>query len=155
LANVECIRDAHAFDVGQQLDNFLGLAAIGNGDQHIVPPQHAKIAVNPFSRMEEKGRCPGARHRRGDLLADMPGLAHAGHDHLALAIEKQIDGLGEPLVEPVDQGIDRLGLDSQDAATFLDRPSPRCGRRRCAGFRYFLGFAASHIRITRSRSALS
>ncbi len=102
---------------GRMRVNLLGLAGVGDGDDHIPLDQHAQIAVNPFGRMEEEGRGAGRSHSRGNLLADQPRLAHAGDHHPPLAGA----GSSRPprsklAIDPVGQSQHRLGLDPQDLA---------------------------------------
>ena len=47
---------------------------------HVVARDHADVAVARLGRMQEERRRAGARERGGDLVADVAGLAHAGHD---------------------------------------------------------------------------
>ncbi len=53
-------RNAQPFYTRKEPDEFLGLPAVGNGDQNIPSCQHAQITVSPFSGVQEQGRRPGA-----------------------------------------------------------------------------------------------
>ena len=59
-----------------------------------------------FARVEEEGRRTGAGQGRGNLVADMTRLAHAGDHYLAGAAQHHLagalEGLVEVLVEPID-----------------------------------------------------
>ena len=52
---------------------------------------------------EERGRA-GRGEGRGDLAADMAGLAHAGDDHAAARAVDEIDRGDEGAAEPVVDG---------------------------------------------------
>src|SRR5262245_57234380 len=63
-----------------------------------------------FGRMEKHRGRPGAVERGGNLLADDAGLAHAGQDHTSAAVQQQVDGAIESIVEPRYQREDRGGF---------------------------------------------
>ena len=66
-----------------------------------APAQHAQHrAVDPFGRMEKKGRRSGRSHGRRNFLADQAGFAHPGHDHLALAAEDDLNRPGKIAIDP-------------------------------------------------------
>ena len=92
---------------GQQL---LGLAGIGQRDHDVARGDHADVAVARLRRVQEERRAARAREGRRDLVADVPGLAHAGDDDAAFAGEQQPAGRGKVLAEPVDEGDDCAGL---------------------------------------------
>jgi hypothetical protein len=83
--------DAQALDQRQQGDDFVGAAGVGQGDD-VVAGDHAHVAMAGFGRVHEKCRRAGAGQGGGDLVADMPGFAHADHDHAALAGQNQLAG---------------------------------------------------------------
>ena len=56
----------------------------------------------------------------GNLVADMPGLAHAGDDDAAFAGQQQPAGQHEFLAEPVDEGDDSAGLGGEHAPSAGD-----------------------------------
>ena len=56
-----------------------------------------------FGRVHKEGRRAGARQRRGDLAADMAGLADAADDDAAANIQDQFQRLKEGTIEAVDQ----------------------------------------------------
>ena len=148
-------RNAHALHEGQELQNFLRLSAIRNRNEHIAARQHAEVAVEPFGWMEKKRRCPGTRHRGGDLLPDQPGFAHARYDDFALAVIEQVHGLREPTIETLNEGLDGTRFDVQHTPAYVEAGSA-LRRRRPSALRlgYFRGCDASHIRMTRSSKAL-
>ena len=112
--------------------------------------------MDAVGRMEKKSRRPGTSHCRRDLLPDQAGLSHPGHDDLAFALKKEVDGLVKLIVQSIDERLDGAGFDRQDPSPFGEAATVRLGRRlRGVSGLQFFGFAASHIRITRSRSDLS
>ena len=66
--------------------------------------------------MHEEGRRPGARQGCGDLVADVPGLAHAGDDDAAGRLETERACGDEGVVEPHAQGFHGPRFDLQDLA---------------------------------------
>ena len=68
-----------------------------------------------FGGMHEERRGAGGGQRRGDLAADMAGLAHTRDDHPALALQAHGAGARETRVQLGHQGGDRPGFD-------LERP---------------------------------
>ncbi|MNN66018.1 hypothetical protein D3C81_1815650 [compost metagenome] len=91
--------DAQTFDQRQQGYDFIGRAGVRQGQNHIVTSDHAHVAMTGFGRVDKKGRGAGAGQGGGNLVADVPGLAHADHDytaftgqnHLASAYEIGVD----------------------------------------------------------------
>src|SRR5262249_18093037 len=74
-----------------------------------------EVAVDAFGRVEEVGRRARRGERRGDLAADEPRLAHAGHDHAPATRAQHRDRMLETHVELGDKAEDRVGFDAQDA----------------------------------------
>src|SRR5216683_341415 len=44
----------------EEVEDFLGFAAVGDGEESIAAGEHAEIAMEGFGGMQEKGRCTGA-----------------------------------------------------------------------------------------------
>ncbi|VXC05729.1 hypothetical protein MARINON1_51988 [Marinobacter salarius] len=59
---------------------------------------------------EERGRS-GAGEGGSDLVADMAGFAHAGHDNTPLARHDDFAGADETVINPVGQSVNGLTLD--------------------------------------------
>jgi len=57
-------------------------------------PHHADVAVTRLARMNEEGRGARARQRGGDLAADVPRFAHAGHHDSATAVQTIFSVMG-------------------------------------------------------------
>ena len=94
---------AEASDRFQQPQQLLGLAAVRERDHDVVVANRTEIAVGRLGRMEEPGRRAGARQSRGDLSADDAGLAHAGDDDAAAALEQELDCALEMPVDAIDE----------------------------------------------------
>ena len=105
--------EAVMFEMGQQLENLLGLAAIGNRDNHIALHHHAEIAVHTVAGMEKKCRRAGARQGRGDLAADQTGLSRRRSRPPCPAVAQHLDRAHETFIQAVDHGQHALGLDPQ------------------------------------------
>ena len=77
---------ADAVNDGENIDDLIRLAAVGDGNHDVVRRHHAEIAVKRLGWVhEERGR-PRARERRRDLAPHVPGFAHACHDDTRLAL---------------------------------------------------------------------
>src|SRR5690606_3283264 len=96
---------------GNDGDQFLGRAGIGDRQQDVLAGQHAQVAVDGLGRVHEEGRRAGGCQRGGDLAGDVAGLADAGDDDAAGAVEDQVDCLGEVRVDAAPQGLQGLDLD--------------------------------------------
>src|SRR5690606_26716903 len=58
---------------------------------------------------------------RRDLTSDVAGLADAAHHHPAVAVQNQLDGAHESVVQALHERRDRSGLDLQDVARKAQR----------------------------------
>ena len=86
----------------------------------VVLADRAEIAVDGFGRVQEPGRRAGARERRRNLPADEAGLAHAGDDDAAVAVEEQLDGAFEVAVDAIDEAEDRGRFGPQHLAREIE-----------------------------------
>lgn len=92
--------DAHAgaLDDGQEVDELVQFAGVGEGKDGVFGLQEAEIAVHGLGRVQGVGGGAGAGEGGGDFLADVEGLADAGDDDFHLCGEgspQQFDGLVE------------------------------------------------------------
>ena len=94
---------AQALDDREELQNLIGLAAVGDGQNDIPFHDHSEIAVDCVAGMEKKRWGPGAGESSGDLATNEARFSQPGHHHLSLAAIEQIHGLNKALVEPFDQ----------------------------------------------------
>ena len=62
-------------------------------------PTMPEITMDAVDRMKETGRRAGGRERRGDLVADQPGLPDAGDDHAPRRFGDEPHGVRELLAE--------------------------------------------------------
>jgi hypothetical protein len=118
-------RNALLLDGGQQGQQLLGLAGVGQRQHHVVLGDHAQVAVGGLGGMHEEGRRAGAGERGRDLVPHVPGLAHA-HDHdvalavgAALLVAQVAAGAHELLVQGVGELRQRRGLDLEHAPAEL------------------------------------
>ena len=65
---------------GRMRGDLFGLAAVGEGEDHVVGVDAAEVAVDGFGRVQEVSAGAGRGERGDELLADQAGLAHAGDD---------------------------------------------------------------------------
>jgi hypothetical protein len=103
-----------------QQQNFLGLAALGNADDHILLENSSRIAVQPLGRMEEDCGRPRAGQHGSNLVCDDSGLPHAGDNDAALAGQQQIDGFLKTGVDPFFERAYGLCLDPDDFPSLGD-----------------------------------
>jgi hypothetical protein len=157
--------DTQSLDGFEQLDELLGFAAGGNGQQHIVGGQHAQVTVQSFDSVQEKGRRSGAGKGGGSLAADEPRFSQTGDDHAAFAGVEKLDGFFEAIVEALDQSGDCFRLNSQDTLGCrqgLARGSWRARTLRAAsgislfvvGRGHCLPRGASHSRASAARRVI-
>ena len=85
----------------QELHDFGRLAALREHHDDVVRMNAAQVAVKRLGRVQKVGPRAGRGKRGRDLLADQPGLAHAGDDRAALAREQQLHRLAERGIEAV------------------------------------------------------
>src|SRR5579862_3439039 len=122
---------AKGFD---QVKEFAGFAAGGDGEDHVIADQRSKVAVGGFGGVKEKGGGAGAGKGGGDFPADEAGFAHPGDDDATLAIHKQLDGGLETRIQAVHEGRDGFGLDAKNAAGGLEAFARGVRLRRFCGF---------------------
>ncbi|MNT31792.1 hypothetical protein D3C72_1676420 [compost metagenome] len=101
---------AHAAHHGEDGQQFLARARIGDGDEHVVAGDHAQVAVDGLGGMHEEGGRAGGGQRRGDLAGDVSRFSDAAHDHAAAAGEQQVHDLGEGVVQPGGQVLQALAF---------------------------------------------
>ena len=81
-------RNAEALRIGDEVGKLRRLAGPGQGDDHVVRPHHAEIAVARLGGMHVMGRRAGRGEGGGDLARDVARLAHAGDDDAALGMRR-------------------------------------------------------------------
>jgi hypothetical protein len=105
--------DAHAgaLEDGQQVDELVRFAGIGEREDGVFGLEQAEIAVHGFGGVQDVGGRAGAGESGGDLLADVEGLADAGDDDLAAAgergperFDRGVEGAVEPRAGPPQRG---------------------------------------------------
>ena len=93
---------------------------------------HAEVAVAGLARMHEISRRAGRGEGRGDLAADMAGLAHAGDDRrgpLRCADQSiaAANGSAEPVADRRDERGNAAGLGFERAQRRVDQWADGCG----------------------------
>jgi len=119
-------RDDRHFETLQsfeEIQDFLGFAAVGDGEESVAASKHTEVAVERFGRMKEEGRCAGAGKSGGHFAADKTRLAHASDHHAALAGKQKVDGAVKRGVESRQEILERLGLDAEDATGSVEAHS--------------------------------
>ena len=91
--------DVHVKHHRDEAQQFVGLAAVADGQHHVVVGHHAEVAVIDVQGIDKERRCAGAGKRGGYLGTDVAALSHARHDDLAFAVENQFHSPFEIFVE--------------------------------------------------------
>ena len=99
----------------EEIEDFLGFAPIGDGEQGVTTSKHTQIAVERFGGVEKKGRRAGTGKGGGNLAADEARFAHPRDDNATFTGEEKIDGTVEGSVEASEEIVEGLGLDVKDA----------------------------------------
>jgi hypothetical protein len=71
-----------------------------------------RVAVNRFGGMQKMRSIAGRGKRGGELLANVPGLAHAGNDQIAFEAVDHANRTEEIRVELLDERSQSAGLGS-------------------------------------------
>ncbi len=94
-----------ALKEGDAGDDFFGGAAVGEGEDDVVGLDHAKVAMEGFTRVNVEGGGAGAGHGGCDFAGDEAVFAHAGEDHAAAAVEDGGDGGVEAVADAAGHGL--------------------------------------------------
>ena len=98
----------------EEIEDFLGFAAIGDGEQGITTSKHTQIAVERFCGVKKKRRRAGTGKGGGNLAANEARFAHPRDDNAAFTGEEKIDGAFEGSVEACEKIVESLGLNVKD-----------------------------------------
>ena len=92
-------RIAVGVDEGDNLEDFVRLARIGERQNDVLLRNHAQIAVEGLSGVEEEARRTGRGERGGDFAPHEARFAHTRHDAFAPAGENRLHGLHEAVAQ--------------------------------------------------------
>ena len=120
---------ADALEEGREGHELLGLAAVAQGEDHVVLRDHPQVAVQGLRRVQGEGGRARAGEGGGDLVSHDAALAHARDDHPALAREDHLHEPGEGGVEAVAEPQERLRLDGEDLLRSVETHSAFLARR--------------------------
>ena len=81
-----------SLEMGQQRNQFVGLAGIRQQQYDVVAGDHPEVTVIRFGGMHEKRGRAGGRERRGEFARDVAGLADTGDDHATATAEQHSRG---------------------------------------------------------------
>src|SRR5260221_10189240 len=115
----------------EEIQDFLGFATVGDGEESVATREHAEIAVKCLSGVKKERWRAGAGKGGGDFAANQAGLAHAGDDDAAFAGEEEIDGADKGIVEAGEDVLASLG--SEGASAGGGGPALDFLRRRTRG----------------------
>jgi hypothetical protein len=104
----------------EQIQDFLGFAALGDREQRVATSKHTQVTVERFGGMQEERRRTGAGKGGGNLAANQTGLAHTRDDDTAFAREEKIDGAIEGGVEASEEVVQGLRFDLKDATRGIE-----------------------------------
>ena len=113
-------RSADAFDCGDQPEDLLGCARVGERQHDVLFPNAAKVTMHRLGGVQVDAGGSGGGERRADFLRDDPRFSHARRDHLAFAFKDHVDGLSEPLIQKLLEGQDRGCFQPQDLPPVVD-----------------------------------
>ena len=117
-------RDVETQQRGQQIDEFVRLAAGGKRQDRVAVGDHAEIAVAGVERVEHHGRRAGASQRGSNFLADVTGLADADDDDFPPSLDRGAQELHRARecrpVEPIVQTAQLVGFQRDDAPRFAE-----------------------------------
>ena len=125
--------DAHAgaLENGQQVDELVRFAGVGQREDGVFGLEQAEVAVHGLGGVQNVGRRAGAGEGGGDLLADVEGFADAGDDDLAAAGQRgpeRLDRGVERAVEPLAGAPQGGDLDVENGLGFFQMGSRAHGR---------------------------
>ena len=106
-------RHAQAFDDGQDGDQLVALATVGQAQHHVARLDHAQVAMAGFAWVHEHGGCAGGGQGGGNLGAHMAAFAHACDDHTPAGAQDERSRLHKAIVEPVFHGQQGAGFNVQ------------------------------------------
>src|SRR5262249_51919865 len=86
-------RDLAMSQIRQNLNHFIGFAAVAQGNHDIVRSYDTQTAVSCVRGMQVKRRGPGAGQRSRNFLGDDSRFSDSEQYNLAFAVRQQIDGL--------------------------------------------------------------
>ena len=66
--------------MGQEVEDFIGLAAVTEGEDHITRGDQAEIAMEGVLGVENHGGGAGAVQGGGDFVGDVAGFANTADD---------------------------------------------------------------------------
>ncbi|MNT58050.1 hypothetical protein D3C72_1954640 [compost metagenome] len=113
-------RHAQALEHGQQHRDFGTLAAVGDGQHHIIASHHAQVAMAGFARVHKEGGRTGRCQGCGNLAAHMATFAHAGDHHPAPGGQHALHHLDKIIVQALRHGQNGLGLDREGGCSQLE-----------------------------------
>ena len=107
---------ALAFEHGQQVGDFMALAAIGQGQHQIAATHHAQVAMAGLGRMHKKSGCAGRGQRGGNLVPHMAAFAHAHDDDPPAQRQNGLHHRDEVFVQALGQCVQRGNFNVQSSA---------------------------------------
>lgn len=130
--------DVETPDRWKNAQQFFGLAARAQSENHIAVRNHAKIAMERVERIEHDRGRTGAGEGGSDLRADVPGFADAQNHDFAARLERrfdQIDRMPESFIEPIAQPLELENFEIEDASSLpkVIHPAITVGRGRTRG----------------------
>ena len=97
-------------DQWDEAEQFVGVAAVRDGHDHIARRNHAQVAVIGIEGIEVERGGTGRGQGSSDLRADVTRLTHTRDDDLAVTMEDELHGTLEFLTHAGDEVEDGLGL---------------------------------------------
>ncbi len=116
-------RDVEAQQRGQEIDQFIGLAAGAQREDGVAIGDDAEVAMHGIHGIEHHRGRTRAGERGGDFFADVAGFADADHDNLAAGVDhapQRLDRAGEVVVQPVAHALELVDFEIQHAAALVE-----------------------------------
>ena len=115
--------DGETFEEGEEVEEFVGFAAIAEGDDGIAFADDAEVSVEGILGIEDDGGGAGGIESCGDFVGDIVGFPDPDDDDFAPGVEgivEDLDGGREVVVDASEEALELIDLDFDDALGFSE-----------------------------------
>jgi hypothetical protein len=109
------------FEVGEEVEEFIGFAAVAEGDDGVALADDAEVAVEGVLGIEDDGGGAGGIEGGGDFMGDIVGFSDTDDDDFTVIIEGFLEGLdggGKAVVDASEEALEFIDFDFDDALGF-------------------------------------
>jgi hypothetical protein len=113
--------DGEAFEEGEEVEEFVGFAAVAEGDDGIAFADDSEVSVEGILGIEDDGGGAGGIEGGGDFMGDIVGFPDPDDDDFAPGVEgilEDLDGGGEVVVDASEEALELIDFDFDDALGF-------------------------------------